>query len=98
MTEFFDTATAGVCPGRAGPRAIDCLGRTRLRVDLGRAHLVYGEWLRRQQRRRDAREQFGRAYEIFDSIGAAALPDGRASSCGQPASTPGSPPPGRRIP
>jgi DNA-binding CsgD family transcriptional regulator len=73
VTEFFDTATAGRCPGRVGPRAIDCLGRTRLRVDLARAHLVYGEWLRRQRRRRDAREQLGRAYEIFDSIGAAAF-------------------------
>ena len=53
--------------------AIDCFGRTRLRVDLGRAHLIYGEWLRRQRRRRDAREQLGRAYQIFDSIGAAAF-------------------------
>ena len=42
-------------------------------MDLGRAHLVYGEWLRRQRRRRDAREQLGRAYQIFDSIGAAAF-------------------------
>jgi DNA-binding CsgD family transcriptional regulator len=39
----------------------------------GRAHLVYGEWLRRQRRRRDARDQLGRADEIFDSIGAAAF-------------------------
>src|SRR5271169_5991359 len=53
--------------------AIDRFGRTRLRVDLARAHLVYGEWLRRQRRRRDARDQLGRAYEIFDSIGAAAF-------------------------
>jgi DNA-binding CsgD family transcriptional regulator len=53
--------------------AIDRFGRARLRVDLARAHLVYGEWLRRQRRRRDAREQLGRAYEIFDSIGAAAF-------------------------
>src|ERR1700724_3674470 len=53
--------------------AIDRFGRTRLRVDLGRAHLVYGEWLRRQRRRRDARDQLGRAYQIFDSIGAAAF-------------------------
>ena len=42
-------------------------------MDLARAHLIYGEWLRRQRRRRDAREQLGRAYEIFDSIGAAAF-------------------------
>jgi DNA-binding CsgD family transcriptional regulator len=51
--------------------AIDRLGR--LRMELGRAHLVYGEWLRRQRRRRDAREQLGRAYEIFHSIGAEAF-------------------------
>jgi DNA-binding CsgD family transcriptional regulator len=54
-------------------QAIDRLGRTRLRVELGRAHLVYGEWLRRQRRRRDARDQLGSAYEIFESIGAAAF-------------------------
>ena len=54
-------------------KAVTRFGRTRLRVELGRAHLVYGEWLRRQRRRRDARDQLGRAYEIFDSIGAAAF-------------------------
>ncbi|HXL87864.1 MAG TPA: LuxR C-terminal-related transcriptional regulator, partial [Streptosporangiaceae bacterium] len=53
--------------------AIDRFGRTRLRVDLARAHLLYGEWLRRQRRRRDARDQLGRAYEIFDSASAAAF-------------------------
>ena len=53
--------------------AIDRLGRTRLRVDLARARLLYGEWLRRQRRRRDARDQLGRAHEIFDSVGAAAF-------------------------
>jgi DNA-binding CsgD family transcriptional regulator len=53
--------------------AIDRLGRTRLCVELARAHLVYGEWLRRQRRKRDARDQLGSAYEIFDSIGAAAF-------------------------
>ena len=53
--------------------AIDRFSRTRLRVDLGRAHLLYGEWLRRQRRRRDARDQLGWAYEIFDSVGAAAF-------------------------
>jgi DNA-binding CsgD family transcriptional regulator len=42
-------------------------------VDLARARLVYGEWLRRQRRRRDARDQLGRAHEIFNSIGAAAF-------------------------
>ena len=53
--------------------AIDRLGRTRLRVDLARAHLVYGEWLRRQRRRRDAHGQLASAYEIFDSAGAEAF-------------------------
>jgi DNA-binding CsgD family transcriptional regulator len=53
--------------------AIDRFGRARLRVDLARARLLYGEWLRRERRRRDAREQLGRAYQIFDSIGAAAF-------------------------
>ena len=53
--------------------AIGRFGRTRLRVDLARAHLVYGEWLRRERRRRDARDQLGRADEIFDSVGAAAF-------------------------
>src|SRR5580704_14000567 len=53
--------------------AIDRFGRTRLRMELGRAHLVYGEWLRRQRRRRDARDQLATAHEIFDSAGAAAF-------------------------
>jgi DNA-binding CsgD family transcriptional regulator len=49
--------------------AIDYLGRTRLRVELGRAQLVYGEWLRRQRRIRDAREQLRRAYTLFTGVG-----------------------------
>jgi DNA-binding CsgD family transcriptional regulator len=53
--------------------AIGRFGRTRLRVDLARARLLYGEWLRRQRRRRDALDQLAIAYEIFDSIGAAAF-------------------------
>jgi DNA-binding CsgD family transcriptional regulator len=53
--------------------AIDRFGHTRLRVDLARARLVYGEWLRRQRRRRDARDQLASAYQVFDSIGAAAF-------------------------
>jgi DNA-binding CsgD family transcriptional regulator len=49
--------------------AIDHLGRTPLRVELGRAQLLYGEWLRRQQRIRDAREQLRRAHKLFTSFG-----------------------------
>jgi DNA-binding CsgD family transcriptional regulator len=66
-----------VSDGEAAERlyreAIDRLGRTRLRVELGRAHLVYGQWLRRQRRVRDARDQLACAYLTFDSIGAAAF-------------------------
>ncbi len=51
--------------------AIDYLGRSRARVDLARAHLVYGEWLRRQNRRVDARDQLHRAAEMLGPMGAA---------------------------
>ena len=53
--------------------AIDVLGRTPLRVDLGRAQLVYGEWLRRQRRIREAREQLRRAHQLFTGFGMAAF-------------------------
>jgi len=49
--------------------AIERLGRTRLRPELARAHLVYGEWLRREHRRVDARGELRAAYDQFTSIG-----------------------------
>jgi DNA-binding CsgD family transcriptional regulator len=53
--------------------AIERLERTRMHAHLARAQLVYGEWLRRAQRRIDAREQLRRAHEALDAMGAAAF-------------------------
>jgi DNA-binding CsgD family transcriptional regulator/tetratricopeptide (TPR) repeat protein len=49
--------------------AIERLGRTRLRPELARTHLLYGEWLRRERRRVDAREHLRKAHEMFSAIG-----------------------------
>jgi len=53
--------------------AIQRLGRTRIRFEVARAHLLYGEWLRREGRRIDAREQLRRAHEMLSDMGAEAF-------------------------
>jgi len=49
--------------------AIERFGRTTLRPELARSHLVYGEWLRRENRRVDAREQLRTAHDLLDEMG-----------------------------
>ena len=54
-------------------KAIGHLKQSQARPQLARAHLVYGEWLRRQRRRCDARDQLRAAHEMFTSMGAEAF-------------------------
>ena len=49
--------------------AVDRLSRTGFRPELARAHLLYGEWLRREDRRTDARAQLRIAHDMFTAIG-----------------------------
>jgi DNA-binding CsgD family transcriptional regulator len=49
--------------------AIEHLGRARVRAELARAHLLYGEWLRQADRRLDARSELSVAYEMFTAMG-----------------------------
>jgi DNA-binding CsgD family transcriptional regulator len=53
--------------------AVERLARTRGVVHLARAQLIYGEWLRRENRRVDAREQLRAAHDTFSRIGAEAF-------------------------
>ena len=53
--------------------SIGCLTRTPLRPELARSHLLYGEWLRRENRRVDAREHLRTAYEMLAAMGADAF-------------------------
>jgi DNA-binding CsgD family transcriptional regulator len=55
--------------------AIERLGRTRVRPQLARSHLVYGEWLRRQERRAEARDQLRLAHEMLTAMGVEAFAD-----------------------
>ena len=53
--------------------SIERLGRTRVRTELARGHLLYGEWLRRERRRVEAREHLRTAYEMLDAMGIGAF-------------------------
>jgi DNA-binding CsgD family transcriptional regulator len=53
--------------------SIQRLAATRVRVELARGHLLYGEWLRRERRRVDSREQLRSAHEMFASMGVGAF-------------------------
>jgi DNA-binding CsgD family transcriptional regulator/tetratricopeptide (TPR) repeat protein len=56
-------------------QSIDFLGRSRMAAHLARARLTYGEWLRRENRRVDARQQLREAYDTFASMGAEGFAD-----------------------
>ena len=70
-------------------KSIEHLSGTRLRLELARTHLLYGEWLRRERRRLDAREHLRTALEAFTSIGRRGVrAPGPNASCWRPASVP----------
>jgi len=71
--------------------AIERLGRTRIRAELARAHLVYGEWLRRHGRRSAARGQLRTAREMLDAMGIAAFAERARGEHVPPPSPPRSP-------
>ena len=63
-------ASEGDAAERSYRESIECLARTRVRVELARGRLLYGEWLRREGRRVDAREQLRVAHDMLSEIGA----------------------------
>jgi DNA-binding CsgD family transcriptional regulator len=70
--------SGGAVADRLFREAIDRLARCRLALELARAHLLYGEWLRRNRRRTDARDHLRQAQSMFISMGAEAFA-GRAA-------------------
>jgi hypothetical protein len=50
-------------------QAVERFGRTRMRPELARSHLLYGEWLSHEERRVDARRQLRAAHDLFAAMG-----------------------------
>jgi hypothetical protein len=82
----------GEAAERMYAESIDRLGRTRLCAGLARSHLLYGEWLHREHRLGDVREQLRTAYDTLDAMGIGASPSGPAASWRPPARPPASAP------
>ena len=61
----------GEAADRCYRESIQRLGRTQVRAQLARSHLLYGEWLRRQRRRAESREQLRTACDMLDAMGMA---------------------------
>jgi DNA-binding CsgD family transcriptional regulator len=81
--------STGPAAGVLYEEAIERLGRLRVAPHLARARLVYGEWLRRENRRLDAREQLRAAHDVFARIGAQAFAErarGELQATGETAS------------
>ncbi|MBB2940835.1 DNA-binding CsgD family transcriptional regulator/tetratricopeptide (TPR) repeat protein [Actinoplanes lutulentus] len=76
-TEALARALAGSVPHLEDHyrSAVEQFAETRLTVQLARAQLVYGEWLRRENRRADAREQLRAAHDAFTTMGATGFAD-----------------------
>jgi DNA-binding CsgD family transcriptional regulator len=72
-------SSALLATGRAADalyrQAIEHLGRTRIRMELARSHLLYGEWLRRENRRQQARDHLRTAADMFTAASADAFAD-----------------------
>jgi DNA-binding CsgD family transcriptional regulator len=66
-------ASAGDTARTCYLESIDRLGRTRMRAQLARTHLLYGEWLRREKQRSEARVQLRRAYQMLTAMGIGAF-------------------------